>query len=350
MRIHVVLEPDSPQRFRELGLLAEQLGFDSVWAPNILSARDPFLAFSLLARDSRAVRMGPVAVSPFELHPLKMANALLTLNEISGGRANVVIGGGGGTMIGMGLKPDRRATHPRMVRGVRECVTFLRTISPTTPLNFKGELFEVQNYLPEWATDPAPRLYVAANRPQMLKLAAELADGVMLSDISLPHIGVTIATLREGLAARRSRLSRDFQINNLLAWHVKPDRTAAYAEARRKLWVRGIWERARNAPFVDAMACDLIEENLPGLALAYQRGDDPAGVIPQKILDALVDGLTLVGSGSKLTPVIDELLAFRVAGVTETSLRLYGEPEAAIRLVAERVLPELQNDNSPRPR
>ena len=200
MQIHFIFEPDSPQRFRDLGLLAEQLGFESVWVPNILSARDPFLAFTLLARDSRTVRMGPVAISPFELHPLKMANALLTLNELSGGRANLVIGGGGGTMIGMGLKPDRRATHPRMVRGVRECVEFLRSVSPTTPLNYHGELFQVQNYVPDWATAPAPRLYVAANRPQMLKLAAELADGVMLSDISLHHIGATVTTLHEGAA------------------------------------------------------------------------------------------------------------------------------------------------------
>jgi len=342
MRIHFIFEPDSPQRFRDLGLLAETLGFESVWAPNILSARDPFLAFSLLAGDSHTIRMGPVAISPFELHPLKMANALLTLNEISGGRANLVIGGGGGTMIGMGLKPDRRATHPRMVRGVRECVEFLRNASPTTPLNYKGELFQVLNYLPDWATAPAPRLYVAANRPQMLKLAAELADGVMLSDISLHYIAGTIATLREGLSSRRSGLSHDLSINNLLAWHVKPDRSAAYAEARRKLWVRGIWERARNAPFLDTSACDVIEQNLPGLALAYQRGDDPAGLVPENILNALVDGLTLTGTSTRLTPIIDELLAFRRAGVTEIGLRLYGDPQAAIRLVAERVVPALE--------
>ncbi len=342
MRIHFIFEPDSPQRFRELGLLAEQLGFDAVWAPNILSARDPFLAFSLLARDSRTLRMGPVAISPFELHPLKMANSLLTLNELSGGRANLVIGGGGGTMIGMGLKPDRRATHPRMVRGVRECVEFLRAVSPTTPLTFGGELFQVQNYLPDWATAPAPRLYVAANRPQMLKLAAELADGVMLSDISLHYIEATVATLREGLLSRRSGLSRDLPINNLLAWHVKPDRAAAYAEARRKLWVRGIWERARNVPFLDSAACDVIEKNLAGLAQAYQRGEDPAGVVPEHILNALVDGLTLTGTSTHLTPIIDELLAFRRAGVTEIGLRLYGDPEAAIRLVAEGLVPALR--------
>jgi alkanesulfonate monooxygenase SsuD/methylene tetrahydromethanopterin reductase-like flavin-dependent oxidoreductase (luciferase family) len=176
----------------------------------------------------------------------------------------------------------------------------------------------------------------------MLKLAAELADGVMLSDISLHYIAKTVATLREALPTRRSGFSRDLEINNLLAWHVKPDRAAAYAEARRKLWVRGIWERARNAPFVDAAACDLIEKNLGGLALAYQRGEDPAGVVPQKILDALVEGLTLTGASDDLNRIIDELLAFRRAGVTEIGLRLYGDPEEAIRLVAARVAPALR--------
>ena len=104
--------------------------------------------------------------------------------------------------------------------------------------------------------------------------------------------------------------------------------------------MRGIWERARNTPFLDAAACDLIGRNLPGLALAYQRGEDPAGVVPQTILDALVDGLTLTGSESRPHGVIDELLAFRRAGVTEISLRLYGDP-SGIAPAAARVLPAL---------
>lgn len=94
MRIHFVFEPDSPERLRDLGKLAEAQGFESVWVPNLLSARDPFLAFTLLAQESDRVRLGPVAISPFELHPLKIANALLTLNQQARGRANLVIGGG----------------------------------------------------------------------------------------------------------------------------------------------------------------------------------------------------------------------------------------------------------------
>jgi alkanesulfonate monooxygenase SsuD/methylene tetrahydromethanopterin reductase-like flavin-dependent oxidoreductase (luciferase family) len=324
MHIHFIFEPDSPRRLGDLGRLAEELGFDAVWLPNILSARDPFLAFSWLARESQRVRMGPVAISPFELHPLKIANSLLTLNELSGGRANIVIGGGGGTVIGMGLKPDRRSVHPHMVAGVRECLEFLRAIRPDEAVTFTGRHWHIEAYRPDWATQPPPRLYVAASRPRMLRLAGELGDGVMLSDIAL-----------------RATPPPEFPVNNLLAWHVKRDRTAAYAEARRKLWVRGIWERARIAPYLAPADCDRIEQNLPALAAAYHRGSDPGDVVGTAVMDALVDGLTLTGGLEDIDRIVGELRAMRDAGVTELGLRLYGEPDEAIRLVAERVRPAL---------
>ncbi|MEZ5566008.1 MAG: LLM class flavin-dependent oxidoreductase [Gammaproteobacteria bacterium] len=338
MRLHCIFEPDSPDRLRELGLLAEHLGFEAAWLPNILSARDPFVALAPLAGASHKIRLGAVAISPFELHPLKIANGLLTLNELAQGRANLVIGGGGGTMIGMGLKPDRQATHPRMLSGVRECLQFLRNTSATTPLRFAGDLFQVQDYLPDWATAAPPHLYVAASRPHMLKLAAANADGAMLSDISRHHIADTVATLHSALASS-GRKADNFAINNLLAWHVKPRQSEAYAEARRKLWVRGIWERARIAPFLDSADCDLMQKNLPALAAAYQRGEDPAGIVPRSLLDTLVDGLTLCSAVDNLEPLVEELLAFQQAGVTEISLRLYGDPATSLRLIAAQIMP-----------
>lgn len=341
MRVHFIFEPDSPGRLRDLGCLAEQLGFDAVWLPNILSARDPFQAFGPLARDSQRLRMGPVAISPFELHPVKIAGSLLTLNEQSGGRANIVVGGGGGTAIGMGLKPDRQSRFPHMVAGVRECLELLRAIQPDTPLTFRGRHWQVEGYRPDWATQPPPRLYVAASRPRMLRLAGELGDGVMLSDIPLAGLPGVLATLGEGLAARRAPPPVPFAINNLLAWHVKDDRAAAFAEARRKLWVRGIWERARIAPYLDAADCDRVGAALPALAAAYARGEDPATVVSLPIMDALVRGLTLTGGPDDLDGIAEHLRAMQAAGVTELGLRLYGEPDAAIRLVAERVLPRL---------
>ena len=49
-----------------------------------------------LETEMAKIKMGPVAVSPYELHPLKMGNALLTLNEISNGRAQIGVAAGDG--------------------------------------------------------------------------------------------------------------------------------------------------------------------------------------------------------------------------------------------------------------
>lgn len=340
MRIHFILEPDSPDRLRDLGLSAERCGFDSVWLPNMLSARDPFLALSTLACASQTIRMGPVAISPFELHPLKIANSLLTLNELSRGRANLVVGGGGGTMIGMGLKPDRRATHPHMIRGVAECLDFLHRAVTGKAFSFDGRLFQVRDYQPVHTGMAPPRIWLAANGPQMLALAARSAGGVMLSDIDLGQVPATLDALHAGLA-NASRPIAEYPVCNLLAWHVHADREVAYAEARRKLWVRGLWQRSRLSPHIDAADCELIEASLPTLAAAYAQGIDPSPGIPRRIMDTLADGLTLVGDHGDLDRLLARVLAFRDAGITDLALRLYGSPEASIRLVAERIAPFL---------
>lgn len=341
MRIQPMFEPCPPAELRELGLEAERLGFDAAWLPNILQARDPFLAFAPLALASQKIRMGPVAVSPFELHPAKMANALLTLHELSGGRAALVVGGGGGALIAMNVKPDRQSRYPRMVRGVRECVEFLRAAASGAPVDFHGELYAVDGYVAPWTVQPPPPLYVAANGPQMLALAASHGDGVMLSDICPAHIDGTMSTIRDGLA-KAGRQARGFAVSNVLAWHIREDREAAYSEARRKLWVRGIWERSRIEPYLDPADCDLVAAALPRLAQAYARGEDPSPhAVPRRLMDALADGLTLVGDLAAVDGAIARLHRLKEAGVTELALRLYGEPEAALRRVAERVAPAI---------
>ena len=93
MDIDIILnEFTSPQQAAELGLLAESYGIRGVWSSNYGDTRDPFLTLALLAHQSKDILMGPLAVSPYELHPLKMANQLFALNELSGGRATATGG------------------------------------------------------------------------------------------------------------------------------------------------------------------------------------------------------------------------------------------------------------------
>lgn len=341
MRIHFILEPASADEFLELGKLAERYGFDAVWTANHLAARDPFMAFSVLARESSRIRMGPVAISPFELHPVKMANQLFTLNEFSHGRANIVVGGGGGTTIAMHLKTDRYVTHPRMVRGVRECVELLKDASAAEPLTFDGELFQVDDYLPRWADDDAPVIYVGATKPQMLRMAASVADGVMFSDLTLGRLDETIGVLDAALVDA-GRDAEEFRVNNLFSWHVKRDRQEAVAEARRKLWVRGMLDYWYISPALNERDCKFVAENMQAFIRAYVHDSPEIDGVPDELVDLLIDELTFTGDLSEVDKLIERFWIFKEAGVNEMSLRLYDDPAYSIRLIGETIGPELQ--------
>jgi alkanesulfonate monooxygenase SsuD/methylene tetrahydromethanopterin reductase-like flavin-dependent oxidoreductase (luciferase family) len=341
MRLDLVLEPDSPQRFAELGLLAESLGFGAVWTANHIAARDPFMSFMQLAQQSQRIRMGPIAISPYELHPAKIANQLLTLNEQAPGRANIVVGGGGGTVIGLGMKADRRAMMPRMVRAVQECVEFLRGAATERPFNYAGEIFQVQGYNPVWSVGQVPVIYVGASKPQMLRMAGRVADGVMMSDVTLPRIAESMQALREGLA-KRNRAPNRFPVSNLYAWHVNADKELAMREARAKLFVRGMLDDWYISPFLDTAECELVQQHFASFAQAYIRNSHVIEGVPDALVTKLVRNLTFTGGPDDISTFVDELLAFKAAGLTEFAIRLYAGPEQSIRLIAERVMPALQ--------
>jgi len=346
MQLDLVLEPDSPTRFAELGLLAAELGFGNVWTANHIAARDPFMSFLPLAQQvsqkGAGIGFGPVAVSPYELHPVKIANQLGVLNEAAPGRARVVLGGGGGTVIGLGMKPGRRTMMPRMVRAVREAVELVRGACSGELFSYDGELFEVSGYRAGWMQQPAPQLYVGASKPQMLKMAGRVADGVMLSDVTLPRMAESMAVLNASLA-EHDRDRQTFPVSNLYAWHVKDDRHAAYAEARAKLFVRGMLEKWYIEPFLTAAECADVEAGFEAFALAYVRNSPDIEGVPDALVNQLVDNLTFTGTPDDIDGFIDELAAFRDAGITEFAIRLYDDPESSIRQIAERVMPALQS-------
>lgn len=340
MQLDLVLEPDTPQRFAELGALAESLGFGCVWTANHVAAPDPFMAFMPAAAATSEIAMGPVAVSPFEVHPVKIANQLLTLNEYSGGRAKVVVGGGGGAVIAMGLKTDRRTMMPRMVRSVRESIEILQGAASGEALNYAGEVFSINGYQASWVTQPAPPVYAAATKPQMLRMAGRVADGIMLSDATLPRIAECMIDIRTG-AERAGRDIEQLRLNNLYTWHVKEDKAAAMAEARAKLFVRGMLEAWYISPFLAPDEVEFVDANLGAFAQAYVRNTPDIEGVPDALVEQLVHNLTFCGDLSDIDSFVNQLIEFRAAGLNEFAIRLYAEPEQSMRLIAERVMPAL---------
>jgi alkanesulfonate monooxygenase SsuD/methylene tetrahydromethanopterin reductase-like flavin-dependent oxidoreductase (luciferase family) len=336
MRIDVILDPDlSPQEITDLGLLAEGYGIGAVWTSNYPSSRDPFIALCPLALASSTIRIGPLVITPYELHPLKMTKALSTLNELCGGRANILVGGPSGVMGAMGI--DGR----RMVGSVRECVEVLNAASPDKVLNYQGDIYQAWGYQPRWATDTPPLIYIGANKAQMLNMATGIADGIMLGDITAARLETSVQAIDAALKSH-GRARESLRISSLIAWHVKEDRGASISEAKRQLALRGMLDTWYLESFLDEEECRLVDENRGNFFKSYKQGTDVIEGVPDAIIDKLVANLTMSGDHGDVDRHIETLRHYRDMGLDEVAFKLHRDHAASIKIIGERLLPALQ--------
>jgi alkanesulfonate monooxygenase SsuD/methylene tetrahydromethanopterin reductase-like flavin-dependent oxidoreductase (luciferase family) len=335
MDIDLILDARaSADELAELGVLAEELGFSGIWVSSLLDGRDPFANMSVLARATRRIAMGPIAVNPWDMHPVRISAGLHTLNELSEGRARIVIGGGGEALASLGLKPARR------VRAVQECVEIIRTASLGKRFDYAGELYRASGYGLGWLESAAPRVYIGANMEQMLCMSGRVADGVMLSDLPANLAQQAIATARSA-AADAGREPAELWFSSFTAWHVYTDELQARNEAKRWLLLRGLFRPWVLQEFLEQPDIDLIMNNQAAFVNAFAAGSHVIENIPDGLADALVDNLTLTATPESLHGLSEELARYKAAGLTSVSLRLYEEPAEAMQLLAAKVLPAL---------
>lgn len=337
MKLDIILEPDlRPTEIRELGLLAEKYGFRGIWAQNYARARDAFMTMVPVAEATKKIRLGVVIVSPYEMHPVKIANAVLTLNEYCGGRAMVVVGAGGEWPGVMNVGYGKRVT------GAREALEIIKSSFGDETLNYDGEVYSVLGFATPWHHEESPPLvYDGASGPQMLRMAAGVADGIMMSDIQPTMLADRMRILETALE-ENGRSSDQFLVNNFIAWHVKDDKEVSLREARRELIIRGWLEREWLEPFISKEEADTILANnkWPFLKAYRDRSGNIEGV-PGRVVDALVEGLSLAGDLNDIDRHIERLREFATAGFTEIALRVHDNPADSIKMLGERVLPAL---------
>ena len=338
MQLDLMVESKiGPQAFRELGLLAESYGFRTMWAQNYARAPDPFMTAVPLALEAKSIRVGVVVVSPYEMHPCKIANAVLTLNEMCAGGAAVVIGGGGEWPGVLALPYGKRIT------GAREAIDIVkRAAHEDGGFTYEGEVYTARGFSTYWKSQDKqpPQIYGGATGPKMIGMATAVADGLMMSDVQPEMLDWPMPNLQAGLAAREEE--GRFGVSNFLAWHVKEDAEESYAEARRELVIRGWIEREWLEPYLEPDEVEAVLANKwPFLKAFRERHGNIEGVDPA-LVHRLVEGLSLAGGPDSVERHIERLLVFKEAGFTELSIGLQDDPEYAIRMLGEQVLPVLQ--------
>src|SRR5919199_1622888 len=139
MRFSYAMLPDYPleESLRAIEL-ADRLGFHAVYAADETWHKDLWLLFAAAAARTSRVRMGPSVSAVTLREPTLIAQAAATLDELTGGRAEVVLSSGNFGLLAQ-YRTDWTTTKPlsRVVEGVHVVRTFL----DEGAITFDGEFF-----------------------------------------------------------------------------------------------------------------------------------------------------------------------------------------------------------------
>lgn len=344
MDIEIILDANlTPAELAEIAVVAEQGGIRTLWHSNFPSTWDAFVAQVPAALATTKIRLGVLAVSPFEMHPLKITNAINSLNEIAGGRATVAIGGGGAVLSAMrseGVQLDFKAL--RIVRAVREAVEIVKGAGAgALKRGYDGELFKVtMPYQNDWLKSPPPKVFTCSDGPQMIRMGARVADGMQLGDQTIHRAPEIMANVKAGMA-KRTAPADDFRIGNYWAWHIKADRDASLAEARRSV----AWRTQLIPPFhgldllLDEPDLTFIKEHYVNFQKAAYTGTGNIEGVPKALADHVIDSVCSTGDHSAIDRELERYRAYAEAGFTDLVLKIFAEPMAAVRTICERVVP-----------
>ena len=170
--------PD-PGFYREIAQAAEELGYDSIWAGDHISYRNPILdvvvALTTFAAVTERITIGAGVVLLPLRHPSVVAKEFSSLDYVSGGRLILGVGVGG-----EGAKDFEAVGVPVGERGARtnEAMRALRALFDGSG-TFSGRYFAFEGIEiePGPAQAGGPPLWVGGRSEPAIERAATLGDG-----------------------------------------------------------------------------------------------------------------------------------------------------------------------------
>jgi alkanesulfonate monooxygenase SsuD/methylene tetrahydromethanopterin reductase-like flavin-dependent oxidoreductase (luciferase family) len=267
--LSLVATPGRRRAVLDLAREIERRGFDGIFVPSFFSS---VAQCSALALATKRIRLATVT-APIHARTVEdFAQNSAYIHEISGGR-----------FIGIAYTPSSVRMGVMPGKPLADLRAFVARVRASEAI---GAL---------------PPIILAALRPRMVALAGEIADGVILGNVSRSHMPAALAVI-----PAEKRHDADFIIANAIPTCVSDDIEAAKAVARRTLTrytmlpnYRDYW---KEAGYVEEMTA--IEE-----AVAAGRQAD----IPSLMSERWLADNTLYGPAAK---VREGVAAWREAGIT----------------------------------
>jgi len=159
---------------------AEEGGASTLWIACHLYLRDPITEAALALGATRRIKVALMAMSPYSTHPVFIAMAAASLEEMYPGRVILC--------LGAGAPADLKAAgidSPAPLVAIDEAVKICRLLFAGEMAEFQGRMFKVSGRRLVNGGHALP-IVLAASRPRMLKLAGLESDGVLISAATSP--------------------------------------------------------------------------------------------------------------------------------------------------------------------
>ena len=177
MKFSYVMLPDYPLVDSLASIqLADELGFHAVYAADETWHKDLWLLFAAAADKTSNIRMGPSVSAVVLREPSLIAQATATLDELTGGRAEVVLSSGNfGLLAQYGMDWSTQKPLSR----VKEGVHVIRTLLDDGAITFDGEFFTYKGLFTfaRPVQEHVPVKMGAMRGPKSFQVAAEFSDG-----------------------------------------------------------------------------------------------------------------------------------------------------------------------------
>jgi probable F420-dependent oxidoreductase len=218
---------------------AEAAGYSALWS--LEAAHDPFFPLLLAAEHTERLEVGTSIAVAFARNPMTLAYLADDLHRFSKGR--FILG------LGSQIKPhiERRFSMPwsKPAARMREMVLAIRAIwrswETGERLAFEGDIYRHTLMTPFFSPGPNPhgnpRIFVAAVGERMTRVAAEVADGLLVHGFTTPRYlrEVTLPRVQGGLAARgRDRSTFEVTYPGFIATGSSEERLTAAKDAIRE--------------------------------------------------------------------------------------------------------------------
>src|SRR5215210_1029435 len=178
MKVSLQLIPEQPaEELVAAAEAADELGFYACYSADEIYHKDAWLLLAAAAGRTERIRLGPCVAPLYMRDPTYVAQLAATLDELSVGRAEVVLGIGNLAMLEQyGI--EWRGSRP--IGRLREAHRVIRTLLDDGSIDFQGDFFGYAGV--STAARPVqervPVKIGAMGGPRSMELAGEIADGL----------------------------------------------------------------------------------------------------------------------------------------------------------------------------